>query len=519
MSTGGKNIWKNVSVGKAHGFLHADDGSLWATGYGGSGQLGLPLYRIANAQSKTNYTSDKDLAFTYDFADFKGMPKPTTEFSPILQTPCEWTKPPNKVILKVACGKYHTLFLTGSRQVLATGLAGRGRLGVGDVGSKNVSVPKQVAYLGEVVDVSCGKDFSLALDSAGVVYSWGSNKYGCLGNGSAKSEQWEPAALNELPEIACIVAGQIHCGAITRRGKVCMWGSGEQGQLGFKLGPAEKVAPKPKMVSHTAIAKKKIISIALGKYHTLALTQGFDVYSWGSNEYGQLGISMPMSLITLKTSQTHPPALVRLLTSKGAFKIACGKNHSCALSLSGLLYTWGDNRSGQLGHQLELQTQGVPMIVRAAAEKPLANVFAGYSYTVMVQDSEVGVSRNQQFFNLWKSGNALEDQKEPKRSPGNEGKAKNNTTVRKRESLERRKGELDGPILVTPTEKVYRFRRSKNDDTCVTVFADCKPPLTEPEERLKAMYTRFWLQSHPLCKPKSNGEIFFGDKGADEVID
>ena len=343
-------------------------------------------------------------------------------------------------------------------------------------------------------------------------------KCGCLGNETTRLEQWDPIALKELPEISSMTAGQIHCGAITKKGKIYMWGSNDKGQLGLKL--TEKIINKPRLLN--AFAKKKIISIALGKYHSIALTQSFDVYSWGSNENGQLGISMPMFFLMQKNEQIYTPTLVRSLIDKGIFKIACGKKHSCGLSLTGLLYTWGDNRKGQLGHQLELQTQGVPMIVKALTNKPLTNVFAGYNCTIMAQDFEGNVNRNQQFFDLWKTVTFSENRKDIKKLPENEITSKNTKGLKEAEKVKRgspgrKRVELDAPILVTNTEKIYRFRRCKGDDTCVTIFTDKISNNTE--DKMKKLYEKFWLQNHPSYKPKNYGEIFFGDKDPDELID
>ena len=530
---GQKNFWMNIAIGKNHGFICAEDGSAWAIGYGGSGQLGLPVYVIVNAQNPNgkSYTDDKSLPFNYEFSDIKSEHNSNSSgFSPLLTEPLEWTKPPYKSILKVACGKYHTLFLTDSRQVLSSGLFLNGRLGLGNGLIRNINKPTIIRNLSNIVDISCGRDFSLALNSSGAIFSWGSDGHGCLGNGTSRADQWDPGVLHDIPEMACVLAGQIHCGAITKRGKIYMWGSGEHGQLGLKLGPGEKIVLTPKLVSHSSITKKKIISLALGKYHTVALTQGLDVYSWGTNERGQLGISMPMSSIMQRSIQIYPPTLIRMLVGKGIFKIACGKNHSCGLSLSGLLYTWGENRNGQLGHQLELPTQEIPMIVKTLAGKPLSNVYAAYDYTIMIQDSDVDLNRHQNYFDLWRSTLVFEDQKETQKdseeqSPeelkdnkiigkGRSGKAEK---IRKK-SPGRRKAEVNGPILVTSTEKVYRFRRYKGDDTCVTIFTDKEENYNEGDSKLREIYEKFWLQNHPAYKPKNNGEIFFADKDPNEEL-
>ena len=96
---------------------------------------------------------------------------------------------------------------------------------------------------------------------------------------------------------------------------------------------------------------KKIVS---GKNFTAILTLG-DIYTFGSNEMFQLGY---------KTNNINSPSLTpnkitkfydiktQLITSELKFSdISCGDNHMCALTTNGLLFTWGDNKYGQLGFE------------------------------------------------------------------------------------------------------------------------------------------------------------------------
>ena len=118
-----KHIWTHVTIGSEHCFLCANDNTTWGVGYGGSGQLGFPILTIANAQSEDNhYENDSDLPFTYDFQDLKGTYKNTDGFNPVLKVPLEWILSPDKQIIKVSCGKYHTVYLAKSNKVFSTGL-------------------------------------------------------------------------------------------------------------------------------------------------------------------------------------------------------------------------------------------------------------------------------------------------------------------------------------------------------------------------------------------------------------
>jgi len=85
----------------------------------------------------------------------------------------------NKKIKQAACGFLHTACLTEDGEVYTWGLGKNGALGHGNW--DQVSAPKKVEGLKDIVKIDCGIDFTIALDKDGNLYSWGSNRYGQLG--------------------------------------------------------------------------------------------------------------------------------------------------------------------------------------------------------------------------------------------------------------------------------------------------------------------------------------------------
>ena len=80
---------------------------------------------------------------------------------------------------------------------------------------------------------------------------------------------------------------------------------------------------------------------ACGEGHLMIVSNNYQVFSVGANEYGQLGLG---DRVDRKT-----PREVTFLTEKLLNRIACGSRHSCAISKSGQVFCWGDSRQGQCG--------------------------------------------------------------------------------------------------------------------------------------------------------------------------
>jgi alpha-tubulin suppressor-like RCC1 family protein len=113
--------------------------------------------------------------------------------------------------------------------------------------------------------------------------------------------------------------------------------------------------PSPSPI--TKLSNKKIISVACGFYHSLALSDIGDVYSWGRGFEGQLGLlkevetaSSPQYITHFYKYDTSSKDGIRMLKKNPIAYIACGASHSMAIDTSGSLYCWGEARFGQTGN-------------------------------------------------------------------------------------------------------------------------------------------------------------------------
>lgn len=173
------------------------------------------------------------------------------------------------------------------------------------------------------------------------------NTYTLLSNGRIHLSTFSSDSVLELsrPVLPTVTIKQVVCGSdhLLMLGKTCgrVWSSGlnTRGQLGHGDLHAR---PHPSIVE--GLDGLVIAEISCGHWHNLSLSRFGDIYSWGWNADRQLGHSLQSATVAL-------PTLVDEHDSDMSFKsVSCGARHSTALSLCGVLLTWGWNGYGQLGH-------------------------------------------------------------------------------------------------------------------------------------------------------------------------
>ena len=224
----------------------------------------------------------------------------------------------NKRVRDIACGSSHSAAITSSGELYSWGCGEYGRLGHGD--NLTQLRPKFVKALAShrVVQVACGSRDAqtLALTDEGLVFSWGDGDFGKLGRGGSEGCA-VPANVEKLNGMGII---QIECGAqfslaLSKTGVVWTWGKGDYYRLGHG---ADQHVRKPTLVE--SLRGKKIIHVAVGALHCLAVTDTGQVFAWGDNDHGQQG--------NASTSVNKKPALVSGLESVKVSRVACGSSHS-----------------------------------------------------------------------------------------------------------------------------------------------------------------------------------------------
>ncbi|XP_077402852.1 RCC1-like G exchanging factor-like protein isoform X1 [Vanacampus margaritifer] len=228
-------------------------------------------------------------------------------------------------VVQVACGQDHSLFLTETGRVYACGWGADGQTGLGH--HKVCSTPTEV--LGElsgvkVQQVSTYADCSLAVSADGQLYGWGNSEYLQLASVTETTQLNSPC---RLPLPGCGRVVQAACGGtqvaiLNERGEVFVWGYGILGK-----GPSLSESCSPEMIPPSLFGRSDfnpsvvVTKIRCGLAHFAAVTDRGELFVWGKNVRGCLGIGK-------RDDQFFP---WRVTVPGQVVDVACGVDHMVAL--------------------------------------------------------------------------------------------------------------------------------------------------------------------------------------------
>ena len=235
-------------------------------------------------------------------------------------------------VKNVASGSEHSLLLTKTGKVISWGDNGFGQLGrEGDSTFEGVGEVDNLE--GDIIQVAAGRNHSLALTKEGKVYGWGGNSFGKINLSGEAS--YIPEEIKGLPErVSRIACGSSFVMALTEGGRVFI-----QGNEFWKQFTDNNWNPDYNLGELIGI-EGKVVEIAAGHHHCLALTSEGEIWSWGTNERGQLGIS---------EAREWEPFFGQVQRVMGKAKnIAAGHSHSLAILLDDTVVGWGWNKGNGL---------------------------------------------------------------------------------------------------------------------------------------------------------------------------
>lgn len=289
-------------------------------------------------------------------------------------------------IVSISAGIWHSACVSDTAQVFAWGLGTEGQLGINpksffimknsESDEKFISKPTLVDSLSlkKSQSVYCGSNYTIVKTRDHKVYAFGNGTEGVLGNGNTSithiPQEIQSLSGVHIKKIAC---GWNHCLALTSKGTVYNWGN----QLKDIIHSSNPVL-FPQIV--TELQEHFINDIACGDYHSCALSckNSNELFTWGSNGYGQLGIPS-LSLEYVASS----PVKVEILEIA---QVICGGLFTMVRLKENTVMAWGCNRQLQIG-------QGFPNIVKEPSvilyqKSGLKRIASGYS-NVMFLSNEI----------------------------------------------------------------------------------------------------------------------------------
>ena len=223
--------------------------------------------------------------------------------------------------------------------------------------------------------VSAGRGHTLAIASDGNLYSWGSNDYGQLGDGTI-TERHEPVQVKKPQGVSQnftwvqASAGYMFSFGLGSDGKLYSWGNNLHGYLGDGT-TNDRHTPGPVALPPNVPTGFTWNQVAAGSLHALGLGSNGKLYSWGNNLYGYLGDGTTNDRYT-PVPVIPPPNVSAGFTWK---QISCWGWHSLALGSDNWLYSWGYNLGNELGTGTPTEKELIP--VRVAAPQ---NTTSGFTW-------------------------------------------------------------------------------------------------------------------------------------------
>ncbi len=341
-----------------HSMYATSLGKVYSTGNNGNGQLGLgnatsintptlitsgigslTITSIAIGSDHSLFVSSSGTVYAtgINVNGQLGFGNNTITYSPLIITPSIGSL----TIVSVSCGSSHSVFITSSGAVYTTGSNNNGQLGLGN--TTNVNSPTLVtSNIGGLIisSASCGASHTIFLASSGAVYGAGRNSTGQLGLNDTTQRTSPTLVTSTIGSLAIsrVSSGHDFTLFLTNTGAVYGTGYNLSGQLGLANNTDTNV---PTLIT-TTIGSLPVVRISCGADHAVFLTSSGKVYSTGANSSGQLGLGN-------YTNVNVPTLVTSVIGSLNIIAISCGRDHTMFLTDGGTVYATGANGDGRLG--------------------------------------------------------------------------------------------------------------------------------------------------------------------------
>ncbi|XP_072600667.1 X-linked retinitis pigmentosa GTPase regulator isoform X8 [Vulpes vulpes] len=279
----------------------------------------------------------------------------------------------NDVPTFLSCGDEHTAVVTGNNKLYMFGSNNWGQLGLGS--KSTVSKPTCVKALKpeKVKFAACGRNHTLVSTEGGKVYAAGGNNEGQLGLGDTEERSTFHliSFFTSQRKIKQLSAGSNTSAALTEDGELFMWGDNSEGQIGL-----ENITNV--CVPQQVTVGKPISWISCGYYHSAFVTTEGQLYTFGEPECGKLGLPNQL-LVNHRMPQPVPGIPGKVV------QVACGGGHTVVLTEKAV-YTFGLGQFGQLGLGTFLFETSVPKAIEHIKDQKISFIACGENHTALITD-------------------------------------------------------------------------------------------------------------------------------------
>jgi YD repeat-containing protein len=241
---------------------------------------------------------------------------------------------------------------------------------LGDNTLTNKSSPVQTIAGGtNWKQVATGYRHTAAIKTDGTLWTWGTNNYGELGDDTTAHKSSPVQTIAGGTNWKQVSAGDGHTAAIKTDGTLWTWGYNKYGRLGDNT-LTNKSSPVQTIAGGTNWKQ-----VAGGSSHTAAIKTDGTLWTWGTNNYGELG----------DDTTAHKSSPVQTIAGGTNWKQVAGGNYNtAAIKTDGTLWTWGYNIAGQLGdNSITHKSSPVQTITGGTNWKQVA---CGYGHTVATKE-------------------------------------------------------------------------------------------------------------------------------------
>ena len=273
---------------------------------------------------------------------------------------------------RIAAGDKHTCAIAVNDIIWCWGDNGSSQLGSAVFpGTESLEPIQTTALPGSRIArrIVAGANHTCVLATDGTVWCWGQNGNGNLGDGSFLN-QGDPVQVVLAGTATMIAAGgSTTCAALSDNSLKC-WGKGSSGQIGNGAALLSNGTP---VFTSLVPDSFTVAHIEIGTTHSCAISVAGAAWCWGQSTYGRLGT-------TASTNAVTPSGTASLGST--ASEVAAGGAHTCALLTNGLVSCFGYNNMGQLGQALATASSSTPTLVTLA--ETATHVTAGSQFTCVL---------------------------------------------------------------------------------------------------------------------------------------